>query len=247
MALFCSQETIALEMIVTCHQPHFLPWIPYFNKLAHSDLFIVLDDVDYRKNYFQNRTLIIDNAKRTYWLTVPVKRLKLGTPISQVHLSNSCSTLRISINRLREVYRAHCNNEFLQSVLAILEKPPSRLIDINMALIDLVLKELCFEKLDIIPISKIVGKKPRDERVLSALKEVGATRVIVGMGGMATAHDLPRWEKAGLELDFQRRQNMPDDCSLMMGNGISILHDIVTAGRDKVAKIVKQFWLPGRS
>lgn len=234
-------------MIVTCHQPHFLPWVPYLNKLAHSDLFIVLDDVDYRKHYFQNRTRIVDAAMRTYWLTIPVKRVQLGTPISQVLVATSSGALRISINRLREAYRALWNNEFLQSVLAILERPPARLIDINMALIDLVLQELCIEKLDIIPISKIVGKKPRDERVLTALKEVGATRVIVGMGGMATAHDLPRWKDAGIELDFQCPQNTPDDCSLIMGTGISILHDVVTAGPDKAAKIVKNFWIPERS
>ena len=45
-------------MIVSVHQPHFLPWTGYLNKLVHSDVFVWLDSVQYRKNYFQNRTEI---------------------------------------------------------------------------------------------------------------------------------------------------------------------------------------------
>lgn len=228
-------------MVVTCHQPHFLPWVPYFNKLVYSDVFIVLDDVNYRRQYYQNRTRIVDNDGRPYWLTMPVKHVKLGTPISKVNIDASSNAMRISINRLREAYRNQLSNGFLQSVFDILTNPPHRLIDKNLLLIELVLKEIGFTKINIIPISKIVGKKPRDERVLTALKEVGATKVTVGMGGMATAHDLQRWENEGIELCLQCQQNEFDDCSLNLGDGISILHDIVISGSTETVKIVKNF------
>lgn len=228
-------------MVVTCHQPHFLPWIPYFNKLAYSDVFIVLDDVDYRRQYYQNRTRIVDSDGRNYWLTMPIKRVQLGTPISKVCIDASSNAMRISINRLKEAYRDQLSNEFLQSVFDILMNPPHRLIDINLSLIELVLNEIGFTEINIIPISKIVGKMPRDERVLNALKEVGATKVTVGMGGMATAHDLRRWEKEGIELCLQCQQSEFDCCSINIGNGISILHDIVISGSTETAKIVKNF------
>ncbi|MCE1168572.1 MAG: WbqC family protein [Sphingobacteriia bacterium] len=209
-------------------------------------MFIVLDDADYRKNYFQNRTRIVDGLMRTYWLTMPVKHVHLGTPISQVLVDTSSASLRISLNRLREAYKDHWDNEFLQSVFSILEKPPSNLLKINMLLFDLVLSELSIKKLEIIPISKIVKKTPREERILTALKEVGATRLIVGMGAMATAHNLPKWEEAGIELDYQSTQNIQDNCSLKFGKGISILHDIVTVGSANATKIVRNFWTPER-
>ena len=39
-------------MIVTLHQPHFLPWLGYLDRMREADLFIVLDHVQFeRRNY----------------------------------------------------------------------------------------------------------------------------------------------------------------------------------------------------
>lgn len=58
-------------MIAAIHQPHYLPWVGYLDKLMRADVFVLLDCVQYRKNYFQNRNVIRTAQGRT-WLTVPV-------------------------------------------------------------------------------------------------------------------------------------------------------------------------------
>ena len=45
-------------MRVTIHQPQFLPWLGYLDKIDRADLFIVLDTVQFKKNEWQNRNRI---------------------------------------------------------------------------------------------------------------------------------------------------------------------------------------------
>ena len=55
-------------MILAAHQPAYLPWLGYFDKLSRSDIFIFLDSVQFEKNSFLNwnriqtfpRTLVAD-------------------------------------------------------------------------------------------------------------------------------------------------------------------------------------------
>ena len=59
-------------MVVTIHQPEHLPWLGFFNKMANADELVILDNVQYRKRYFQNRNKIIVNGTDAY-IGIPVK------------------------------------------------------------------------------------------------------------------------------------------------------------------------------
>jgi hypothetical protein len=58
-------------MIVAIHQPQYLPWLGYFDKMLAADLFCYLDCVQFKKNEWQNRNRI-KTAQGWQWLTVPV-------------------------------------------------------------------------------------------------------------------------------------------------------------------------------
>jgi hypothetical protein len=53
-------------------QPSYLSWIPFFQRMVISDIFVYLDDVEYSKNSFHNRNRI-RSKKEDILLTVPVK------------------------------------------------------------------------------------------------------------------------------------------------------------------------------
>ncbi len=74
-------------MICAIHQPQYLPWIGYFDKMQRSDVFVLLDDVQYKKNEWQNRNKI-KTPQGWQWLTVPV-HYTFGEKINEVLINNA--------------------------------------------------------------------------------------------------------------------------------------------------------------
>ena len=61
-------------MIVSIHQPNYLPWLGFFDKIKRSDLFVIFDDVQFPrgKKHFGHRNQI-KTPNGTKWLSVPIK------------------------------------------------------------------------------------------------------------------------------------------------------------------------------
>jgi hypothetical protein len=76
-------------MILTAHQPVYLPWLGLFHKIALSDEFCYFDDVQYQIKDFNGRNKIkIVNG--SVWLTVPVKaRGYRDKKIREIEIDNS--------------------------------------------------------------------------------------------------------------------------------------------------------------
>ena len=75
-------------MILSAHQPAYLPWLGYFHKLAVSDGFIILDNVQFEKNSYINRNKIKTPSGES-WLTIPVKmREHLNKSINEMEFAD---------------------------------------------------------------------------------------------------------------------------------------------------------------
>ena len=61
------------DKIVTIHQPQYIPYLGFFNKISESDIFIVLDDVSIDKGGFTNRNRI-KTLNGPIWITIPLVR-----------------------------------------------------------------------------------------------------------------------------------------------------------------------------
>ena len=78
-------------MILTAHQPAYLPWLGLFEKIEKADCFIIMDDVQFEKNSFINRNKI-KSPNGEILLTVPL--LLKG----HIHKTITCMKINNTIN-----------------------------------------------------------------------------------------------------------------------------------------------------
>jgi len=60
-------------MIVTIHQPEFLSYLGFFDKLSKAEGFIIADSFQVKKNYYDNRNKIrANNPNGWHWIGIPI-------------------------------------------------------------------------------------------------------------------------------------------------------------------------------
>lgn len=76
-------------MILSAHQPNYLPWSGFFHKMARCDTFVLLDSVQYARRSYTARCLVKQSDGAKHWLSVPVlKTGRYDQRISGVEIHN---------------------------------------------------------------------------------------------------------------------------------------------------------------
>lgn len=187
-------------MKVAIHQPHYLPWPPYFMKIAEAHLFIVLDSVDYQKNGLQNRNQV-KTAQGTCWLTVPV-RASLGTPLVDVRIDTTSNWARKHWQTLLNNYRkAPAFGRLAGPLEALYQADWASLVDLNLALLKILTEAMGITT----PWRRSSEMRARGRAsglVLGLCREVGATTYLCGLGGRQYL-DEKSFEEAGIRIEYR--------------------------------------------
>ncbi len=142
-------------MIVTIHQPEHLIWLGLIKKISDADTFVILDSVQFRKNYFQNRNKI-KTRHGSMWLTVPVKSAPLDTKIKDIEISYDQNWQEKYLNSIRTHYGASKYfKEYYPKIEQIVLKNHKYLADLNIDLINFFLDEFGVKGKKIIKSSEI--------------------------------------------------------------------------------------------
>lgn len=186
-------------MKVSIHQPQYLPWLPYFSKIKESDLFILLDSVDFQKNGLQNRNQI-KTPQGAHWLTVPVRQ-QLGQKIVDVKIDNSVDWRRKHWQTLSQCYgKAVAFETYKKDMQAWFEGEWASLSDLNAEVISTIMRWMGV-RTPIIKSSQMTAGGSASELVLNLCHEVGATQYLSGLGGKNYL-DEDAFRQAGIEIVY---------------------------------------------
>ncbi len=187
-------------MNVAIHQPQYLPWLPYFLKIKESDVFIVLDTVDFQKNGLQNRNQI-KTSQGAFWLTVPVKQQR-GQKIIDVRIDNGTDWRRKHWKTILQSYRkASWFEQYEKELEALYAHEWSSLNELNVKLITLMMRWMNMQT-PLVRSSEMKASGAASELVLNLCLEAGATRYLSGTGGRNYLEP-DAFERAGVEIVYQ--------------------------------------------
>ena len=195
-------------MIVTIHQPDFLPWLGFFNKISNSDYWIVLDHVSNNprdSSFWGRRVRILINGKPE-WLSIPLNRPttsgKIGIPINKMIINTN---LNKQLKKLPMTLRmAYSKSPFFSDYFSFVESwfidEDPNLMRRNMIFIKKIMKILDI-KTKIIFSSNIVTNSKSTQLLVDLIKNVGGDVYRCG-GGADGYQDDDLFIKNGITLKY---------------------------------------------
>lgn len=188
-------------MLVAIHQLHYLPWLRYIHKIASCDVFVVLDNIQFNKNGWQNRNKI-KTAEGSQILTVPVFH-KNAQNLDEVLIDSKSPWQRKHWNALNNNYRrAPYFKEYAETLQKIYEQPWEKLNDLNYAIFGHLISALRI-KTKILRGSDLALKGEATDRLIAICKDLGANAYLTGAYAAETYLDSSFFEREGIELVMQ--------------------------------------------
>jgi hypothetical protein len=189
-------------VILTAHQPVYLPWIGLFHKIAMADTFVFFDEVQYQPKDWNNRNKIKAGAEAV-WLTVPVLRTgHREKTFREIEINNDVPWQRKHWRTLSLHYRRAPHFDtyapFFEDVYA---RSWQYLADLNEHMLRWFLDVLGI-RMEFLRASDLHFKGTKSDLVLDMCMRLGADVYIFGALGRDYA-EVERFEAASIKAIFQ--------------------------------------------
>jgi hypothetical protein len=193
-------------VILTAHQPVYLPWLGLFHKIALADLFCYFDIAQYQTKDYNNRNKIKTNSG-DIWLSVPVE--------SKNHFEKSVGDIRIVHNgwqrkHFKSIQLAYKKSRYYQQHISGLEellvgRSFQTLSELNLAMLRLLMTQLGIAT-PVVMASDYGFKESKSDLVLEMCLHLKADLYIFGAQGRNYA-DVDKFRANGVEPHFQDYQH----------------------------------------
>lgn len=197
-------------MIVAAHQPHYLPWLGYLDKLAKADVFVLMDDLQFEAQNFQNRQRL-KLANGADWLTVPVHRGSQSDRICDKKIDNCTNTRQHWQHRHWRTLVTHYGsakyfNDYAAELQEVYTRQWENLLDLDCHMLQLAMKWLDIHT-PIVRSSKLHLEGTKTDRLIDMCKKVGARCYLTGAGGSQSYLDSEKIGRSGIGVVWQHFQH----------------------------------------
>jgi hypothetical protein len=223
-------------LIVAIHQPQYLPWLGYFDKINKADVFCYLDNVQYKKNEWQNRNRI-KTARDWQWITVPVL-YRFPQKINEVKINNTVQWKKKHLQALITNYsKAPFFKEYINFFKSIYSKDWEFLSELNICLIDNIREMLSVKKGKTVFASDLHLSADPTDRLIDICKSVGGDIYLSGQDG-ARYMNLERFKERGVDVIVQNfKHPVYSQLYGSFQSHLSVVDLLFNCGPDSLGKI----------
>jgi hypothetical protein len=229
-------------MILSIHQPSYFPWLGLLHKIANSDLYMIMDEVQLTDKAYQHRNIFLSADGKTKFLTISFnKKEYFNRPFKELEIIDQ--SWRINhLNFISNGYKKHpffeqifpCLTEFFAGHYPLLIDAVMASMLISMKLFDIKTKLVFQSDMD-------YDKKLRKgELVVDLVRASGADCYLSGTGAAAYMDESVFTGNPSLKYDSFIHPVYPQKNSSEFISGLSCLDILFNVGIDGARSLIRQ-------
>ncbi|MEI7803119.1 MAG: WbqC family protein [Bacteroidota bacterium] len=231
-----------MQKVIGIHQPNFIPWLGYFNKIYSADVFVILDKVDYQSgnaNSITNRTKI-KTAQGELFISVPVKKNAESKLIKDIAIDNQQPWEKKMLKTIQLNYsKAKFFSEFFPLIENVLSAKHELLSAMNVELIKLFCEKLNIATPIVLASEMNLSSDEKNNRIIEICKSLEATIYQSG-NGARKYNDENLFAENKIELRYTSFS--PAEYPQLHGafiNGLSVIDVVMNCGWEQTATLIK--------
>lgn len=186
-------------MVVSIHQPNSIPWLGLYYKIAHSDVFVYLDDAQY-SNIGDHNVNKIKTPQGEFKLKIPVEQ-HLGDLTLNVRTKDELNWKDKHLKTIAMNYsKTPYFDKFYPDLYRIIINHNGSISELNMNIDTLIIEGFGFDT-EIIKSSDLDIHTSKEERVIDICVKLGASEYLSGNGARAYESD-EHFSNRGIKLTY---------------------------------------------
>jgi len=228
--------------LVAIHQPNFLPWLGFFDKVRRADVMVAIDNVQFSKTggTWTNRMRLIV-AGRPAWVTVPIVRAYHGTrTIAEVEIDNHQPWREKLLKTVELNYRRAAHFGAVFPWLAdLIANRTDRVVEFNLHAILSIMSAIRLDQSKLVLGSTLPINGRATDLLIDIVHAVGGTSYLVGGGADGYQQD-ELLVSAGLKVEYQNFEHpiYPQFSSVTFVPGLSVVDALMNVGFEGTASML---------
>lgn len=229
-----------MSRVVAAHQPTFLPWLGFFDKLHRADLFVLLDDVQAPRtgagSWINRVRMLVGGQPR--WVTVPVHRHGRHD-VRQVRIDDDQPWRARMLRTIEHGYRRAGHYEALSSLVQeLVDTLESFVAAFNEQNLRRLANELGLDDTKLVRSSELEVTGHGTELLIQLTKAAGGTTYLSGDGSYGYLEE-ERFAGSGVELAYQRFEHpVYSQRSPRFVPGLSVVDALLHCGIEATRELI---------